>query len=143
MPTSSNLRSPLTQLQASFSWPTGTALLNSNRWKKYVSMAKGHTLCFNKCCSISIVLKGKASQMHEAPRIVVHCCQLFLIVAHCCPLFLIVAHCFLLLPIVSYCCLLFLIVAHFCPLFPIVVHCCQPPPRSAMIYFTNSNVTPI
>ena len=49
-----------------------------------------------------------ASEMHVAPRIVVHCCPFlpilahcFAILAHCCSLLLIVAHCYPLLPIVK------------------------------------------
>ena len=39
------------------------------------------------------ITKKTASEMHVAPRIVVHCCSLLSIVAHCCPLLPIVVHC--------------------------------------------------
>ena len=45
--------------------------------------------------------KKTASQIHVAPRIVVHCCPLLPIVAHCCPFLSIDAHCCPLLPIVA------------------------------------------
>ena len=51
-----------------------------------------------------------ASEMHVAPRIVVHCYQLLSIFVH-------VEHCFSLFPLLS-------IVVHCRPLLSIVVHCC-------------------
>ena len=66
------------------------------------------------------------SEMHVAPRIVVHCSPLISIVVHCCPMLSIAVHCCLLLSIIAHCCPLLPIVIHCCPLLSIVVHCCYP-----------------
>ena len=56
------------------------------------------------CAGIIILgIIKSASEMHVAPRIVVHCCPLLPMVAHCCPWLPIVAHCYPLLPIVAHC----------------------------------------
>ena len=82
------------------------------------------TVCSKLVEKRNIAQWKTASEMHVAPRIVVHCCTLLSIVVNCCPLLSIVVHYYPLLTIVVNWCPLLSIVIHCCPLLTIVIHCC-------------------